>query len=117
MSGPFSIKGTSSEAKDLAYCMFRNTLITLGMVGISLSSVFKNKQYKPLFYFTAIAFSGDMVNGYCVACRKEVKHLIEGRSVHLSKLEQNMDQEGHDQEGNFKEASPAAAADKDKPFV
>ena len=39
-------KGNATEAKDLAYCMFRNTLITLGMVGISLGSVFKNKQYK-----------------------------------------------------------------------
>jgi len=85
-------KGNTKEVKDLAYCMFRNTLITLGMVGISLGSVFKNKQYKPLFYFTAIAFSGDLVNGYCVACRKEVKYFMEGRSVVLNKVDEDSNQ-------------------------
>jgi ABC-type transporter Mla maintaining outer membrane lipid asymmetry permease subunit MlaE len=86
MPGIFGSKGGAAETKDLAYCMFRNTLITLAMVGISLGSVMKNKQYKPLFYFTAIAFSGDMVNGYCVACRKEVKHFMEGREVQIHKI-------------------------------
>ena len=67
-----------SHAKHVGKCMFGNTLITVGMVAVALGFVVKNKKYKPLMYFSALALSGDLVSGYCINCRSEIQEFKDG---------------------------------------
>jgi hypothetical protein len=68
--------------KNLGYCLLRNSLVTLGIVGVALGTVAKNKKYTPLLLFSAFAFTGDFVMGYCVACRQEVRDFWEAKKVY-----------------------------------
>ena len=76
-----------SHAKHVGKCMFGNTLITVGMVAVALGFTYigfvvKNKKYKPLMYFSALALSGDLVSGYCINCRSEIQEFKDAKEAY-----------------------------------
>lgn len=71
-----------NQAQTVGTCMLRNSLITFGMVAVALGFVVKNKKYKPLIYFSALAISGDLVSGYCINCRTEIQEFKNAKQAY-----------------------------------
>ena len=77
------------NSKSLGYCMLRNTALTVGMVAIVAGTVARNKQLKPLVYFSVLALGGDLINGYCVTCRNEVRDFWLAKAAHDARKAEN----------------------------
>ena len=74
--------------KSLSYCMVRSAAITIGMVVVAAGTVAKNKNLKPLAYFSVVALGGDLINGYCITCRNEVRDFWIAKAAYdLKKLQ------------------------------
>jgi hypothetical protein len=68
------------HGKYAAGCLFQNTIITLGIVGLGLGVMTKYKSFrklKPLMLFGGICITGDLIHGYCITCRTEVNSFWE----------------------------------------